>query len=484
MADSAIPDFEFHTGSSDLEPGDLLLRAFGGQEAISELYEYEIVLETHLEGGLAPELIESLMQEPCMIRFGEAAENEIHGMLCEVQTESMGTSFSSVAYRALLVPRLWSTTLTRRSRVYQEMNVVDIVKTVLEETGLQEDQHFELRLDGDYPEREYVVQYQETDFAFISRLMEHWGIFYFFVQNPDGELLVLTDTNKKTEPLEPDEPLRYDAAAALHGNTIRSMSRRHRMRPSKVVLRDYNWRVPDSVKSEADVDTVTGRGVHDFYGDHFPDTSQGDLLAKVRSEEMMAERETYHGNCNVPSLAAGNHFTLEGHPAGELDMDYLVTSVQKAGSTGHSGGGGFTQTYDAIPKAVPFRPRRVTPKPRIEGFIHAKIDGEAHSTAAPIDEHGRYKVVMPYDTAGQKGGKASRWIRKAQASAGPGYGMHLPLHIGAEVAIIHLGGDPDRPVIVGSVPNAETRSPVTVDNPTQSAIRSQSGIVIELDDDC
>ncbi len=141
------------------------------------------------------------------------------------------------------------------------------------------------------------------------------------------------------------------------------------------------------------------------------------------------------------------------------------------------------QELELAEHASPYRPPRRTPKPRIHGFIHGRVDGPAHSTAAPIDEHGRYKVLLPFDLNGQPGGKASRWIRVAQPAAGAGYGVHLPLHLGAEVAIGPLGGDPDRPVIIGSMHNADTPNPVTNSNATQSWIQTQAGVRILFDDD-
>jgi type VI secretion system secreted protein VgrG len=124
------------------------------------------------------------------------------------------------------------------------------------------------------------------------------------------------------------------------------------------------------------------------------------------------------------------------------------------------------------------------PWPRLDGLTNAIVDGESRSTAAPIDGEGRYRVVLPLHEAATEGGRASRWVRRAQPSAGAGYGMHFPLHIGTEVAVAHVNGDPDRPVIVGAVPNASTGSPVVGANATQSRIRTGSGLVFELDDDC
>ena len=139
--------------------------------------------------------------------------------------------------------------------------------------------------------------------------------------------------------------------------------------------------------------------------------------------------------------------------------------------------------FVAIPVAVQFRPRRVTQKPRLYGVIQGKIDAASDGVrTVPIDEHGRYKVLLPFDIGGAAGGKASRWIRMAQTASGSGFGMHFPLHVGTEVLLTHIEGDPDRPIIVGSVPNHETASPVTSANASQSKIATRHGITVTLDD--
>ena len=236
--------------------------------------------------------------------------------------------------------------------------------------------------------------------------------------------------------------------------------------------------------AEHPADELTGRGSHWSYGEHYKDAAEGTLLAQVRAEEELCQRETYEANVHAPGLAPGQSFEALDMPVIDLGQQYLVThSRLEIDSSAGQGTSDYTQNVTAIPFEMQFRPRRVTAKPRIPGFMHAVVDGEVHGTAAPIDEEGRYKVIMPYDRAAASGGKASRWVRMTQPSAGPDYGMHLPLHIGTEVAVIHMGGDPDRPVIMGSVPNIDTRSPVISGNATQSRIRTRANILFEFEDD-
>lgn len=389
-------------------------------------------------------------------------------------------------FTATLVPRIWMLSQVRRSRIFQELDVPGIVRAVLAELGLREGEDFELRLNGAYAVSEYTVQYQETDLDFISRLLEHVGIFYFFRQLPDRELLILGDSNAAFDRLA-DQPFPYAPREAAEGvGGVHRLERELQRRPASVLVRDYNWRTPRvPLYADAAADSTTGVGFQDYYGDHFKTPEEGARIAQVRAQELLATRDLYRGGASILGLSPGHALELVGHHFGEIDQEYVITELrQRVGvDEGDEEAAGLSQSFTAIPFAVAYRPERVTAWPRIEGIMHGFIDGEVPGTAAPIDEHGRYKVLLPFDLAGQPGGRASRWVRMAQASSGPGYGIHFPLHIGVEVAIGHLDGDPDRPIILASPPNAETVTPVRDANATQSKIRTKTGIRITFDDD-
>ena len=259
--------------------------------------------------------------------------------------------------------------------------------------------------------------------------------------------------------------------------------RRHRRpRPRSVVVRDYNWRTPQQpVRALHAADERSGLGWVDLYGEHVADETEARRLARVRAEELMVEHDVIEAKTVLRSVQPGSWFELTAHPNPELNRRYLVIHTdERLADGGHS----YLNAFRAIPFEAPFRPARTVPWPRVEGLTNAIVDGESRSTATPLDAQGRYRVVLPYDDGAQPGGRASRWVRRAQPSAGEGYGTHFPLHIGAEVALAHVNGDPDRPIIVGAVPNAATPTPVSATNATHSRIRSGSGVTIEMDDDC
>lgn len=476
----------FETTAPSISPGDFFVREMHGVEALSTPYEIRLTLECTVDGGLGPESIAELLDASCQIGFGPGGVQRIAGVLRQIELVDLEATGERALYEAVLVPRFWLTTLNRRSRCFNDHSIPDIIRVVLSDMEWTEGADFELRLNETYEAREYVVQYEESDFAFLSRWMERLGMFYFFEQNGEKDKLVIADANSALVPV-PDHP---ECVYAVHdegmAGAIHRIRRRDRRMPSKVHVRDYNWRTPARpVTGDADVDTEHGVGLQAYTGDHFRDDAEGRRYARLRAEGFKATRQVYTAWSVNTDFAPGYRFTLSGAPVGELDIEYLITRVvHHAEQHGESAGAGtYRNDIEAIAFEVPYRPPRVTPWPRIDGIIHAKIDAEVVSSAAPIDEKGRYKVVFPYDLYGAFGGKASRWVRKAEPYSGPEYGMHFTLHVGAEVAVAHIHGDPDRPIILGSIPNEATVSPLTSVHATRSAIRTRSGILIDFEDD-
>lgn len=475
----------FETECQSVQPGDLVLTHATGRHRLSAPYEYELTLSTSQPGGLPSETIDELLAMPCRVELGPDAIGaaEVHGVLDRVALAPMRTG-NEAFYRATLRPRLSRLSLSYGSRIFQDKTWPEIVAAVLEEHAVVH----ELRLSQTYPTREYTVQYEESDLAFVSRLLEHFGIFYFFEQTPDGERVIVADDNRELVALEGHESIPYEAneqaadGAGLDTPAITQLGRAHEVRPGKVDLKDYNWRHPRVVpEAEAPADETSGAGTIHAYGEHIKDADEGAFLARVRAEELMSTREVYRGGCTIPGLSPGHRFALQGYPSGDLDQDYAVTETEHS-FVREGGRTRYEKRFVAIPLGVPYRPPRETPKPRIVGFMHATVDGEVDGMAAPIDELGRYKLNLHFDRYTEPGGKASRWVRMAQASSGPSHGVHLPLHIGSEVALVHLGGDPDRPIILGAVPNTDTMSPVTQDEATKARIRTKAGILMEFED--
>lgn len=466
------------------------LQRVEGRAALSELFRYELEVVCRDGNGVSDAELDELLRHPCAIEWVAQTTEGVKGVLESVESASVDDANEAV-YRAVLVPRVARLAHAVRSRVFQDATVVDIARAVLLEHGFVEGGDFYFSgITQVYPTSEYTVQFEESDLAFLQRLLEHHGIHYHFRFSGVDELH-FGDTNASFAEYhapQVDYVKRSDKHATRTTPWVHSLTRSVGVRPARVLLTDYNWRTPAiALGAEALADEATGQGLLHQHRLHYKTPAEGQRLAQIRAEEILCGRVRFRGEGGLEGLEPGMHFELVHHPLGEYQRSYLVVSVgvtiETSGSAASQGEGHIERRFEATDATTTYRPPLVTPKPRIYGIMHGRIDGPAHSTAAPIDEHGRYKVLFPYDLNGRSGGRASRWIRVAQPSSGAGYGVHLPMHIGAEVAIAHLDGDPDRPVIVGSVHNAATYNPVSADNATMSQIRTQAGVRILLDDD-
>ena len=482
-----------HTDFTGLGPIELVVQDVRGRMAMDELFELRIHFACAIEGGLPREVLEGLLAHPARLTHDEPEGEpvEIAGIFRGIELRSLRGE-RGYHYEAVLVPSLWKTTQSYRTRIYQNQTVQQTVDEVLGLSGLSA--QWDLR--ESYPEREYVVQYEETDFAFLSRQLEHWGIFYFFKHTDSGDALVISDHDGAFEAVPGFDTVDFGALTSdpESAQMIHEVRQTLERQPASLTVRDYNYRTPTiALKVDQAVDeTPPGTGTHWLYGDHFKTPEEGTTIARIRSEQLLRDRERFRGLASVRNLFPGMKVSLSGHPIPELDIGYLITEVRlAAGQGGALGGPDGERAYhfEAValdrpsPPPVPYRSRRVAPWPKIRGFMHGVIDGQADSTAAHLDDQGRYKVLLYMDSVGQAGGAASRWIRMAQPTVGEQHGMHFPLHVGTEVAILHLDGNPDRPVIVGALPNPEHVSPVTSASPTFNRLRTASGIELVINDD-
>jgi type VI secretion system secreted protein VgrG len=479
----------FSTEAPGLVDGDLRLYEVTGEESLSAPYRYRLRLSCALEGGISPDVERSLFMHPCSFTFGSSGGRRVSGVPRSVRMLPLDPS-GSTEYELVIVPRLWLSSLGCVSRIFQEQSFPEILSAVLSgSAGLAEATDFELRLTEGYESREYVVQYQESDFNFLSRWMEHYGIFYLFEQTDAGEKVVFTDNHSELIAVPGHEQVGYEhggiGSQELPEGAVTELSRFTEQRPAKVHLREYNWRGPSYPVANAAIDSETGLGLVGLVGEHFKDESEGAVLARVRAEERVAHSGRHLMSSTTCAMSAGHHLSVSGAPIGDLDLKYLLVSVRHYArqTPGSASGGTYHNELEAIDFALPFRPLRTTERPRIRGIVNGRIDGVGGSTAAPVDEQGRYRVAMFFNMSRPEVGQGSRWVRMAQASAGPEYGMHFPLHVGTEVLLSHIDGDPDRPIIVGAVPNPRNAQRVQNERATRSMVRTRSGIEIDFEDD-
>ncbi len=468
------------TISSDVLPDDTHVVGFKGKEGLSELYGFEIGL---LTGSDSFNQDEAVMGRATLgFELGAGAPPYLfHGVLAAV--ELLHTFDDRALYRAVLVPKLWQLTLTQHSNVWVDKAIPDIIKEVLEWSGLGPEE-FELQLDGSYPKREFVAQYKESNYAFICRWMEREGMYYFFEQGDEQEKLVILDGKSfddaadmprvRYRPLSEGDTMALEAFDAFRckSNAL----------PAAVEMLDYDYLHPSlEVRGEAPV-ASDGIGEVSSFGDNFLTPDQGNRLAQLRAEQLLARQKVVTARGRVFHLRSGYPFRLDEHPRGDInDKIYLVTHLTHYGNQsadlprvkellGLEADQEYICELRAIFGEVQYRSQDRHRWPRIDGYEGATVCGEADSQFAQIDEHGRYRVRIKFDESDLGDGKASTWVRMQQPYGGGHEGFHFPLVKGTEVLLVFMGGDPDRPVIAGAAPNAETPSPVVQANQTQCRI--------------
>lgn len=487
--------------SKAVSPETFVVSAFRGEEEISRPYCFEIDLVTD-----DPDIdMDTLLYEPATLKIEKDNEaRNIHGVLAECGL-SGALPDNRYCYRVVLRPRVWLLSMNRQNQIYQNLSVTEIIEEEIKggkakgstrpaAAGLTGND-FELRLTREYPKREYTVQYDESDLNFISRLMEHEGLFYFFEQTGEQEKMIITDNNIHFAALQHSDTIPYRPDSGL-GRTddeaILSLNATTRRIPRKLVLKDYNYRTPHlPLQAEADVDD-TSHGLISEYGAHFKTAEEGAVMARIRSEELYCAKRTFDGTSNSSRLQPGWRFKLDEHFREDFNAEYAVTRIDHQGRQPLEGtaglnddgidAAGYDNRFTCILADVAYRPPRRTPKPRVPGLMNAHVDAAMLENRAEIDEQGRYKLILPFDLSGAAAGKASRYVRKAQPYGGQDMGMHFPLYKGTEVICTFVNGDPDRPIITGVVPNPMTASVVNRDNYTKNIVKTGHGSYFEFND--
>jgi type VI secretion system secreted protein VgrG len=474
------PEFEFQVGPHAL--GELAVVGFEADEALSQPYTLEALLAAPLDVSVDEKAL--LGQDALLaVHLGDGEQRFFQGIVSCITRWEASTSQQSQRYRVTVVPRWWTLKHTRNSRIFQEKTVPEIVHEVLGDALVEH----RLELNGSYSKRTYCVQYRESDFDFVSRLLEEEGIFYFFEHTQEAHTLVLADTSAGCPAMSGEARLvfRPPRKMVASGESVHEFTSQLEVQPGAVALRDYNFIRPaqDLTATSTDDEAESSLEIYDYPG-CYEEPGSGKSLAKVRLEELRARVELASGASNCRRLRTGHTLELDEHPVGSFNRGYLVLSARHVGrqpevlpfeqAQGDAQQEAYSNTFTCLPAKVPYRPQRTTARPRISGAQTAIVVGppgeEIHT-----DAHGRIKVQFHWDRDGGKDDKSSCWIRVSQAWAGPGWGaLYLP-RIGQEVVVEFLEGDPDRPLVTGSVYNGQNPPPITLpDNKTQSTLRSNS----------
>jgi type VI secretion system secreted protein VgrG len=479
MADDA-PLMKLHSAARD----GLLLRSLSAREEMSRLFEFQLTAFS-TDADLAAD---DLLGTPAAVEVDLEADGKrwLHGLVASFGIDGHDGRF--YRYRLVARPWLWLLTRSANIRIFQDMAVPDIVKEIFGEYS----SHFVDELSGSYSPRPYCVQYRESDFNFVSRLMEEEGIFYYFRHADDKHELVLADgatTHVATEGFAQADFYGGD----LEANQRRAFNRwwmRHEIQTGQVTLGDYHFETPST--SLLSTTAVTqrrhaeaGHEVYDHPGGHTV-KGDGDARAVLRAEEQAARHTRFTGEGNIPGLCAGALFRLAGHPREDQNAEYIVVATQlelqqpRAESIGAQPDDEEPERRSIFCRVLaqrsdePFRAARITRRPVVGGLQTAKVVGPSGSQLH-VDEHGRVKVQFHWDRLGQNDENSSCWLRVASQWAGNGWGMISLPRIGQEVVVAFIEGDPDRPLVVGSVHNPEQKPPYALpDHASVSTIKSRS----------
>jgi type VI secretion system secreted protein VgrG len=475
------------TVTTPLGPDRLLLRGFKGREAISEPFSFWLELMAVNDTEIP---FDQLLGQNVTAHLGLPDDLQRHfsGICSRVSEGHRHRDARFTYYRMEIVPQFWLLTLRAQSRIFQQLSVPDILKQVLQ--GLD----VVYQIEGTFAPRDYCVQYGETDFAFASRLMEEEGIYYFFTHTADDHQMVLANTPASHPDLADPSPVEFETSEVGERRIgrITAWQKTQALRPGKYTLRDHCFelphdpltasKVPPASVQAGEVEHRLRIGVNDrlevytypgAYAQRFDgvDPGGGDRAADVqkifqdnvrtvgiRMQEGSVPGLSITGAGHCRFFASGHKFSLSKHFDG--DGSYVLVEVDHEANLGgdYTSGRGidtaYENSFECIPSGVPFRPRRVTPKPVIHGTQTAVVVGPAGAEIF-TDKYGRVKVQFHWDRQGKHDVGSSCWIRVAQVWAGKRWGASFWPRIGQEVVVAFEEGDPDRPIIIGSVYNAD-----------------------------
>ncbi|MGZ0784841.1 type VI secretion system Vgr family protein [Pseudomonas saponiphila] len=461
-----------------LGPDVLLLKSMGGGEELGRLFDYQLQL-TSSDANID---LNQLLGKPMglSVQLDGGGQRHFHGIVARCSQNIDTGQFAS--YQVTLRPWLWLLSRTSDCRIFQHLSIPQIIKQVFRDLGFSD---FEDALSRPYREWEYCVQYRETSFDFVSRLMEQEGIYYFFRHEKDRHVLVLADAygahssvpGYATVPYYPRDEQQRERDHLFDWHLAQEVQ------PGSLELNDYDFQRPSAridVRSAMPRPHAAGDyPLYDYPGTYVQ-SSDGEHYAQTRIEALQSLHERIELSGNARGLGVGNLFTLSGFSRQDQNREYLIVGiryylVQESLETGGGGGSAqFESHLTCIDAQQSFRPLASTHKPMVQGPQTARVVGPAGEEIW-TDQYGRVKVHFHWDRHDQSNENSSCWIRVSQAWAGKNWGsMQIP-RIGQEVIVSFLEGDPDRPIITGRVYNAEQTVPYDLPaNATQSGMKSRS----------
>ena len=491
-------NFKFYYGNQGSEGRELELLRFIGHENISQLFDFDLELkstDTDLDE-------DGVINKPCCLEiyYGQGSEpvRVIHGLINEFEDVNYLPDYT--LYRAKMVPRIWQLGLFDTNEVYLNETIEQTLTVMLQEAHFVAGQDFRFDLSRNYRTWPFRLQYNETHFDFLQRIIEREGIYYYFEHNNGREVMVFCDNNNQLSAIaqsDQAQTVRFQSNSGINvatgANTVNSIICKRQTLPKKITLRDFNDENPSlDIRGESEINSA-GVGAINLYGLNITSPEEGQALAEIHANAFLCRQKSYIGQGDVATMSAGHTFALHNHPKNSFnELEYVIESIEHEGANPNHYVGlntedeapvNYSNSFTALSTAVQFAPKRQTVAPEINGTLNAVVDAEAQSGYAELDPYGRYKIKLPFDSKDRDGGKASHWVRMMQPYGGVGSGMHFPLRAGTRVLLAFIGGDPDRPFISGTIDDSgDQQSIVTADNQTNSMIKTASGNKIEIED--
>ncbi|WP_414447887.1 type VI secretion system tip protein TssI/VgrG [Burkholderia sp. 22PA0099] len=470
----------------------LLFSNLSATEALGRLFSYRLEA---ISKNTAVDL-RALLGTPMTVKLvtPQGYTRYFNGIVCEGEQAGFvnidGVRYA--VYRFVLVPKPWLATRRRDCRIYRGKSVPQIVQSVLGDIGYSD---LKPSLTGSYPPRDYCVQYRESDFDFISRLMEQEGIYYFFTHTEGTHTMVLADALGAHTTVPSFEQIPY-APPTERGKrmkaSISDWETARAMNTMRVQLDDYDYLKPkasllatETLTESDEASNLGGLDAYDFSYDtvgYDQRLSDGQRYAQVRADAQNVPLFTSRGQTDACGLATGALFRLKDFPAAEANQEYLVIGAETrlvepdyaSGGGGDDGEPPFHCAFQVIRSRQPFRAMPVTPRPIIAGLQTAVVYGDTPEDIA-VDKYGRVQVTFFWSRPGKPHADNSCPVRVAQFWAGKRWGAQFIPRVGQEVVVSFLDGNPDRPLIIGSVYNADNMPPYSLpDNKTQSGLKSRS----------
>ena len=427
--------------------------------------------------------LEALLGREICISLGldEGAPRHFHA--CVAHASQCGRHGRYAAYHVRAVPWLWFLTRTTDCRIYQNQSAIEIAKAIFREHGFTD---FQDSLTRSYRTRDYCVQYRESDFDFVQRLLEQEGIYYFFKHTDSAHTLVFADAYGAHEKTRHYETILYyppSEGVVREQDHIYEWNLSREVQSGKQVLTDYDFTKPRAaLKTQHAVKRKFANSdfeVFDYPGG-YATTADGDHYVRSRLEAMQARFERIDGKGDARGIAVGGLFSLENYPRQDQNKEYLVVRAthRLEGPDYESGTNAresdYTCSFEAVDAKVPFRCLPTAPRPRVGGPQTATVVGPPGEEIW-TDKYGRVNVQFHWDRLGERNENSSCWVRVSQIWAGKNFGwMSIP-RVGQEVVVDFLEGDPDQPIITGRVYNQDNMPPYDLpQNKTQSGVKTRS----------